>query len=411
VSLRRRIGLAAVPGVLGALLLQPLTAGTAAAAQCTSSANVYTSSPTWSQTVLRASSLWPLTQGRRSRVAVLSTGIDKRNAQFPAGSVDDGGDVLDHRRSALGDCDGRGTFLAGLVAARPAPESTTFAGVAPAVTLIPIRVVETVTTEGGATEQRGGTSKEIAAGIRLALARHATVICVPLEVTDDSAALRSAVEDATSAKVLVVAGGQLSSEAASGQRKPHAYPAEYPGVLAVDAVSDTGVPVRPTQNAVAGTEIAAPGTDLVSTAAGPRANGLGHVRLPSNPGGAAALVAGVAALVQTYRPGLTPADLRERLLATAEPMAASGAGAVPPRLVNAYAAVTTDLVTPRPGGYAAPAVPQEVPDADPAVVRRALTLVLLLLGLTGVAVLCVLTARAARSRSAPQRHARDAASA
>jgi membrane-anchored mycosin MYCP len=402
-----RTALLAIPAALGALLVQGPAAVAGTASQCTSSNAVYQSSPTWSQAVLRASSLWPLTQGRHARVAVLSTGIDQRNAQFPAGSLDAGGDVIGTGRSPRQDCDGRGTFLAGLVAARPAA-ATTFAGVAPAATLIPIRVVETVTGEGGTTQQRGGTAEAIAAGIRLAVHRHATVVCVPLEVADDSAALRSAVEAATAAGALVVAGGQLSAEDASGVRNPHAYPAEYPDVLVADAIDGRGGVSRPTPHPPAGGEIAAPGTDLVSTAAGPGAEGLGHIGPRSDPGGAVALVAGVAALVQSYRPDLIPGDLRARLVATGEPLA-GGRGAPPLRLVDAYAAVTSDLVTMRQGGYGTRAVPQVVPDGQEVVARRALTLALLLLGLAGLAVVCVLTVWSPRARPDPGTHAQDAA--
>src|SRR2546423_4694900 len=92
--MRGRAGLVAVPAALGALLMQPPPAGAATVAQCASSRTVYTSAPTWSQAMLRAPSLWPLTEGRNARVAVLSTGIDSHNAQFPPGSLDDGGDVI-----------------------------------------------------------------------------------------------------------------------------------------------------------------------------------------------------------------------------------------------------------------------------------------------------------------------------
>lgn len=406
--MRGRAALVAVPAALAALLLQPPPAWAAKAAQCTSSRIVYTNSPPWSQAMLHEPLLWPLTQGRNARVAVLSTGIDRRNLQFPAGSLDDGGDVIGTGRSPQQDCDGRGTFLAGLVAARPAG-ATTFAGVAPAALLIPIRVVETVTGAGGTSQQRGGTAEAIAAGVRLAVDRRATVICIPLEVPNDSAALRSAVQAATAAGALVVVGGQIPTGATIPGQKPHAYPAEYPDVLVVDAVSEQGGISRPTANPPAGAEIAAPGTNLVSTAAGPGPDGLGHINTPSNPSAAVAIVAGIAALVQTYRPNLSPGDLRARLVATAEPLAAGG-GAGPARLVDAYAAVTSDLVTPRRGGYATHALPQEIADGPGVVARQALVLALLLLGVTGVAVLSVLTIRSPRAGHGPRAPAEDAAS-
>ena len=97
--MRGRAALVAVPAALGALLMQSPPAGAATAAHCAASRTVYKSSPTWAQAMLRAPSLWPLTEGRNARVAVLSTGIDRSNAQFPAGSLDDGGDVIRTGRS------------------------------------------------------------------------------------------------------------------------------------------------------------------------------------------------------------------------------------------------------------------------------------------------------------------------
>src|SRR6476469_4092469 len=85
-------------------------------------AGVYRDAAGWAQRLTDPARIWPLTNGAGALVAVLGTGVDAGNTQFARGQVVAGSDG--------DDCDGRGTFAAGIVAARPNP-STTFTGMAP----------------------------------------------------------------------------------------------------------------------------------------------------------------------------------------------------------------------------------------------------------------------------------------
>ena len=90
---------------------------------------------------MQADTVRTLSEGEGQLVAVLASGIDVNNAQFAPGQVTAGHDALGGG-DPHADCDGRGTFAAGLVGAQP-QSSTTFAGLAPGVRLDPIRVAQT----------------------------------------------------------------------------------------------------------------------------------------------------------------------------------------------------------------------------------------------------------------------------
>ena len=91
----------------------------------------------WAQQLLYPQRVWPLTTGAGVRVAVLDTGIAA--APQLAGRVSRAGT----------DCAGRGTFVAGLIAALPS-RGTGFEGIAPGATVLPVRVTDTGDADGKA---------------------------------------------------------------------------------------------------------------------------------------------------------------------------------------------------------------------------------------------------------------------
>jgi subtilisin family serine protease len=331
--------------VLAAVVLAtavPHAQGTAAA--CAEPVGVYAGITPWPQRLLDPGRVWPLTTGKGVTVAVLGTGVDATNPQFGAGRVTGGG--------AGTDCDGRGTFAAGIVAAR-ATGATTFAGMAPDVRVLPVRYTQT-TDQGNADVDPG----RLADAIDTAVAAGAGVVYVVVPSTVDSPALRSAVARAYAADAVVVAP-------ATG------YPAADPAVLAVAAVAPDGTAASD----LAGdhVDLAAPGTGLVSLGAGSEGRP-GHVWPVDDPVFAAAFVAGTVALVRAYRPDLTAADVVARVERTASRTAAGGRD---PKLgwgvVNPYAAVTAEGVDGVPASGAgptavAPARPAPAPARDIAAV-------------------------------------------
>ncbi|MEV7094733.1 S8 family serine peptidase [Amycolatopsis sp. NPDC051045] len=329
-------GLVAVTGVSGA----PLAF---AQGQCANPSGTYAGEVPWGQRLVDPARLWPLTRGDGQLVAVLGTGVDGQNTQFAPGQLEGGAGT---ERT---DCDGRGTIAAGIVGAQPDP-STTFAGVAPGAHLLPIRY----------TSADGGDPGALAEAIDTAVDRHAGVILVAVPVAFDSPALSSAVSRARSEGAVVV------SAASATQQGARTYPTATSGVLAVSSVNAAGEPVQTEAGDHVG--VAAPGAELVSTSAG--AGGAVAHRWPvTDPGLAAAYVAGVAALVRAYHPELTGDQVVTRLTLTAHRPPSGGHD---PRLgwgvLDAYAAVSSTLpadVAP-PGSVPSPSsAPAVVPAAAP----------------------------------------------
>jgi hypothetical protein len=380
----------AVLAVAGLVALgTPASAVAAPQGQCANPSGTYTGEVPWGQRLVDPARLWPLTRGDGQLVAVLGTGVDGQNTQFAPGQLEGGAGT---ERT---DCDGRGTIAAGIVGAQPDP-STTFAGVAPGAHLLPIRYVDgssaSASSDGG-----GGDPGALAEAIDRAVDRHAGVVLIAVPAAFDSPALSSAVSRARSSGAVVV------SAASATQQGARTYPTATPGVLSVGSVNPAGEPVQTEAGDYLG--VAAPGAELVSTSAG--AGGTVAHRWPvTDPGLAAAYVAGVAALVRAYHPELTGDQVLTRLTLTAHRPAS---GRHDPRLgwgvLDAYAAVSSTLpadVAPPgavPSAVPAPAVVPAVAPARPAADVAAGTIALAGVALAAAAGLTVAAVRRARRRN------------
>lgn len=358
-----------VAAAVAVLLTAVPPAGAAAAAQCATPAGVYRDGIGWAQRLTDPARIWPLTNGTGQLVAVLGTGVDAGNAQFAAGQVVAGSDSTD--------CDGRGTFAAGIVAARPNPE-TTFTGMAPGATVLGIRYTETTTNSGN-----GGPEPDaLAAAVNRAVNAGAGVVLVVVPSWRGSPALDVAVRDAVARGVVVI------SPATGDRPGIRSYPTSLPGVIGVGAHGSGGAPVQGESGDYVA--LAAPGDGLVSTAAG-AAGKPGHRWGVKDPAFAAAYVAGAVALMRAYRPELRPQQVLARLTATANRPPGGGHD---PRLgwgvVDVPAAVSAELGT---SSQAATPPTTVVPAAGPLppAPRPRLPGVLALLGLAA-AVLAAVTA-------------------
>ncbi|MGW5578505.1 type VII secretion-associated serine protease mycosin [Micromonospora chokoriensis] len=257
----------------------------------------------WAQQRLGAERAWSMSKGEGVVVAVVDTGVDAVTPQL-RGRVLRGIDLTSAGRGrADSDCFGHGTFIAGIIAAAPS-DGSGFTGVAPEARILPIRV---------ATTMNDGTASRLAQGIRLAADAGADVINVSASTAAPEPALVAAVAYAEAKNVVVVAAAANGAQEGAGP----AYPAALPTVLAVGAIDATGKRASFSQT---GEHLAlvAPGADVVSI--GPR--GPGHWK-GSGTSYAVPIVVGTAALVRSYRPGLSAAQVRHRLLITADHPAAN----------------------------------------------------------------------------------------
>jgi membrane-anchored mycosin MYCP len=234
------------------------------------------------------------------------------------GAVRSGEDVVSHG-AADSDCLGRGTALAGIVAARPMT-GTGVVGMAPDASVLPIRI----------TDRNGQVPPAaLANAIRAATSMGAGVILVGTGGPDNTA-LAAAVSEALARDVVVVAAVNDRPATLAGEPPDVWYPAAYQDVIAVAGVNLDGEPTPASQSA-AGVDLLAPGVSAV--AGGPA--GDGHYVVGGS-AVAAAYVAGAAALLRSYRPALTRTQVRERLELTAEHppgsarSAAAGVGTIDP---------------------------------------------------------------------------------
>ncbi|WP_335937626.1 S8 family serine peptidase [Streptomyces sp. PTD5-9] len=266
----------------------------AADQKCTSHRGRATPDAPWTRQALSLDQVWRLSRGRGVTVAVVGTGV----SDSPA--------VLAGRVKALGDADrdcvGRGTFQAGL-AAGAATAGQGFAGVAPEAAVLAVR----------GTGVRGEPDPaRLAAGVRQAAEAGADVITVTAPLDGADGAVRAAMAVAARKDALVVVPAAADSLSSGTSEAPPA-PEAPPGAL---AVLDTGPQGGRAEGAPGfrRADLSAPGDALVGP--GPAGDGKWT---GSGSSLAAAVTAGAAALVRSYHPELTAAQVRSRLLETAYP--------------------------------------------------------------------------------------------
>ncbi|WBB73293.1 type VII secretion-associated serine protease mycosin [Micromonospora sp. WMMD1128] len=349
----------------------------------------------WPQQRYAPDRLAPLATGAGVVVAVVDSGVDRSHPQL-AGRVLAGADFLDPGGDGTRDCAGHGTGVASIIAATPRP-GVAFHGLAPGALILPVRVSEQQVVEG---RESGRTvdAADFARAVRWAVDHDADVLNLSVVLYADDPAVRAAVAYAVRRDVVVVAAaGNLHD---NGDPRP--YPAAYDGVLGVGAIGRDGVRAAFSQTGPY-VDLVAPGSEVLMAA--PRQ---GHHRAEGT-SYATPFVAGTAALLRQYRPGLSAAEVAARIVGGTDPAPGRGEG-YGAGVLNPYRAVTES-----PGGAGAArrngvALPADRPDPA-ALDRRARRAAvreraLLVAGVTGgatalVALLAVVLPRGARRRWRP----------
>jgi len=325
--------------------------------------------------MLNYTDAWQFSRGTGQKVAVIDTGVSP-NPRLAA--LQAGGDYVSSS-DGLVDCDAHGTLVAGLIAATPSP-SDAFAGVAPDATILSIRQTSSAySVQGGGAAQNDpnatspgyGDTQTLALAIVRAVDLGATVInlsevaCAPVGSGLNDGAVGQAVRYAFERNVVVVAAaGDIASQGlCSGQnevRDPNlpladawssvrtiASPAWFDDyVLTVGSLTTDA---KPSDFSLHGpwVDVAAPGekvTSLSTDGAGlinafPDAQG--QLAPINGTGFAAAVVSGVVALVRSRFPGLSAAEVMDRIKRTAHtsqagPDPATGYGVIDPVAALTY---------------------------------------------------------------------------
>ena len=285
---------------------------------------------------------WSLSQGAGVVVAVIDTGTRADHpdlapnlwvnpGEIEGNGIDDDGDgyvddvhgvnlTTEGAPQDISDRNGHGTLVAGVLAA--AADGRGIVGVAYRARLMTVKVLDAAAT---------GTTTAVAEGIRYAVQHGARIINVSLGSDELDAGVRSAVEEAGAAQVLVVcSAGNMHRDVDAQPSYPVSLP--EPNVLGVGATvaADGGRTLASFSNwGPVAVPVAAPGDRILTTSRDGRyAYGWGTSL-------AAPHVAGVAALVASSRPGISAVGLRAALVDHAVQGSAPGL----PRYVDALASV------------------------------------------------------------------------
>lgn len=219
---------------------------------------------------------------------------------------------------------GHGTFIAGLIAANHVGFTDIAGrqlGVAPNAKIMPVRVFPSLSWNG--------ISEQIASGIRYAADNGADVINLSLGYGDGNQpnsvpdpAIESALQYARQSGVVVViaAGNERTNPGAVRPSEP-AYAAIRDLGIAVGAIEKSGQFAdfsNPAGNRLLD-YVVAPGVDIFSTSYDPTRLSPHTYEIGSGTSFAAPYVAGIAALMLSANPNLTPAEIETILVQTTNP--------------------------------------------------------------------------------------------
>ncbi|MCP2627754.1 type VII secretion system ESX-1 serine protease mycosin MycP1 [Mycolicibacterium smegmatis] len=301
----------------------------------------------WANDYLRIQEAQKFATGAGVTVAVIDTGVNG-SPRVPA---EPGGDFVDAAGNGMSDCDAHGTMTAAIIGGRPSPTDG-FVGMAPDVRLLSLRQTSVAFQPKGArqdpndpnTTQTAGSIRSLARSVVHAANLGAQVIniseaaCYKVTRRIDETSLGAAINYAVNVKgaVIVVAAGNTGQDCSQNPPPDPSVPSDPRGwrevqtivspawydplVLTVGSIGQNG---QPSNFSMSGPWVgaAAPGENLTS---------LGYDGQPVNatPGEdgpvplngtsfSAAYVSGLAALIKQRFPDLTPAQVINRITATA----------------------------------------------------------------------------------------------
>jgi thermitase len=201
----------------------------------------------WAHTKIGSAAAWDVTTGSASLViAIIDTGIDENHPDLAAKLVP-GYDFVDGDNNPH-DENGHGTHCAGIAAAAT-DNGVGIAGVDWQASIMPVRVLDF---------SGSGDNWDVGQGIRWAYQNGANVLSLSLGGTDNSQYLRDAVDEAHAAGSLVVAA--MGNERLEGN--PTMYPAAYDTVMAVAATGPADIYASYSSHGPH-CDIAAPGGDML----------------------------------------------------------------------------------------------------------------------------------------------------
>ena len=300
----------------------------------------------------RADQAWGITQGSQNIVvAVTDAGVNidhpdlvpniwSNPGEIPNNGIDDdangyiddtvGWDFFnnDNNPSPTGSNEGHGTHVAGIVGAA-GNNGVGVSGVAWNVSLMPVRFL------GG---NGGGTTAGAVSAIYYAIDNGADIINASWGGGNFSPVLETAVGAANSAGVLFVAAA--GNSALNNDINEH-YPSnfEFPNVISVAATNENNFLAGFSNFGAQGVHLAAPGDQIPSTWIGLSDEGNPLYKFLSGTSMAAPHVSGLAALMLSVNPSLTPKQIRDILIDSSRAVSSLSGSVRSGGLIDANAAV------------------------------------------------------------------------
>lgn len=328
----------------------------------------------WANDYLRIADAQRFANGAGVTVAVIDTGVNA-SPRVPA---EPGGDFVDQAGNGMTDCDSHGTLTASLIAGRGSPTDG-FIGVAPEAHLVSLRQTSEAYQPVGSrqdpndpnTTKTAGSLRSLARAVLHAANLGAQVINIseaacykvtrPINETGLGAAINYAVN--VKGSVIVVAAGNTGQDCSQNPAPDAGVPADSRGwnqvqtivspawysplVLTVGGIGANG---QPSSFSMAGPwlGVAAPAENITALGYdGAPVNALQGQDGPIPIAGtsfAAAYVSGLAALLKQRFPDLTPAQIINRITATARHPGGGVDNYVGAGVVDPVAALTWDVV-------------------------------------------------------------------
>jgi subtilisin family serine protease len=345
----------------------------------------------WVLDMLDVEAAWSVTQGSGVTVAVIDSGVNPAVSDL-TNSVITGPDYTGVTTSPSSqDWGVHGTWMASLIAGHGHDGGLSgVIGIAPEARILSIRVIPDRGDPHYRQYEREPETliqQSLADGIRYAITHGARVISMSIGYSTQSGVVREELQQAYDHGVVVIASaGNSGGPVGPGRdgEAPESFPANYPGVISVGAVGQSGAVAGFSSDNLS-VQVAAPG---VSVPAEGRDQQYWSV---SGTSPACALVAGVAALIKSKYPGLAPYLIASALTSTTTDRPAGGYNSqLGFGIVDAAAALAKagELARARPvkAGLAATAKYRGVLPQEPVLPRGSGQLVLFaLLGLVSLA--------------------------
>ena len=238
--------------------------------------------------------------GKGVVVAIVDSGLSSSTMDIDSSRILPGKNCVGG--TGVNDTIGHGTFIAGIIGATK-DNHVGVAGIAPGVTIVPIKSYATSETDFAAQ----------AAGIYAAVDEyHCDILNISAGDPQIVPEVQAAIQHALDEGVIVIAAAGNSGD------KELLYPASYDGVISVSSV-DKDLVLSATSNRNDHVFVAAPGVGVYSLGRLP-----GTVTLSSGTSFAAPVVAGVAALLKEAWPQMTPDDFREILKNSCKDLSTKG---------------------------------------------------------------------------------------